>query len=227
MSAVLSESNISAASISTWLWLSPPTHISHPCALSTVAAVGGRVTASSAGCSQKATLECDRFARKASPEYSYGVDVGVCNPGGASMLTGELTNEDSVVRGEYGERGRLMGVKRVRGDTSGEKRYLSFRSVSVPYPLSISTGRARRCLTTRALSGGCSERDVGASTCVAATGLWTSYADPSSRNFVVSSVQYRTMVGSMTNFAKQGSSGVRQSDGKSLPKTGVSAHRMS
>ena len=142
------------------------------------------------------------------------------------MLTGEPIREESAVRGEYGDCDLLIGVNRVRGDTSGEQRYLSLQSVSVPYPLSMSAGRARRCFTVFTLSGVGLQYVFRAST-GDVIDLYTLYDWPCSRNRFVSCVQYCTVAGSMRNFAKPGSLGWRQMEGKSLPKTGVSAHRMS
>ena len=69
--------------------------------------------------------------------------------------------EELVVRGEHGDSDLLIGVHWLRGDTCGEKAHLSLWSVSVPYPLSISVGRARRCFNGLNAHGGEPNCDFG------------------------------------------------------------------
>jgi hypothetical protein len=151
----------------------------------------------------------------------------VSRPGGAFKLTGEPVSEETAVRGEYGDWDRLIGVNWVRGDTSGEKRYLPVRSVSVPYPLSISDGRTRRCLATCSFIEERPQCVLRVSGSDEASDLHNVYAGPSSLKRTVSCAQYRTVAGSMRNFEKHASLGCRHMEGKSFPNTGVSAHRMS
>ena len=102
------------------------------------------------------------------------------------MLAGELAMEELAVRWEYGDCGRFIGVKRVRGDTSGEQRYRSLPSASDPYPLSISAACTLRCFTTFTLSGGAPKRDFAVLTGDDVSTPWTSYNGPRSRNLAVS-----------------------------------------
>lgn len=99
--------------------------------------------------------------------------------------------------------------------------------VSVPYPLSISAGRVRRCFKVLGF------QDVESKfICVGVVGdvevePTRRYDVPSLRKRSVSAMHFRTIAGSITNFEKPVCFRDKHWEGKSSPKTGVNANRMS
>lgn len=83
--------------------------------------------------------------------YSTGTDVAAGKARWQRMLTGEFKLEELNICGDVGDSDLFTGVNWLRGDTCGEQKYLSLRSVSVPYPLSISVGRPRCSFSPLAL----------------------------------------------------------------------------